>query len=1653
MARRKKILMAKQGIPTDQIIENQETIVDETPSTETPVETPQYKKFKLGSRTIDLTDDFYKNLDDELRLNGHSGNGVAEMMSLIKSGGIEGIDEGGNFYGTDIGGTETNTRRNRAWGIGKSNIRDRQDAIPGLTKSIWSVYDRMNTPSQNSAVNTYDLNNDGYKMVSKYAYNGQEITPEYWNSITQDERWNMFSKALGGYGAQFANFGEYDDKIHLGTNQQFFDNMRKNYSTMQADWDLMKETVFKDGKIDNNELNNFYSKYGINVSQLFGGSTLTAEQQAELDAQNKKAQEEALKAREEGIKGFAATHNMDGRYKFEGTDDDDYTDMQFWRRYQDDTHTNLFTGYQGYEGWNPYSHEGTSGHWVNGIYRGDGKTVVGDSEAEKNDYRNLIAENERIWGNRFNNGQDSEKYRQSEYARKIFGSRDWVNFGSQFSQGGNKLYAVSDGGLGSVYKYDVGNGKFVDGDLSKNENGTITFTSKDGSVVRNLGLYKEDKSKLNYHLQGYEEPSETIGATPITKDSIFPIIAKRKGGKIDMNKINKYQFGGRTYAPVSDEQVKQKQLLTEQDGQRSATTAEVFGGDDIELTFADKAQLASLGLDLAGLISGTVVPVYGGVAASVAGAGSSLSTFAADVSRDGLDWGDAGSLAMNLGLDLATAIPGFGNAAKFAKLGKVLKKSAKALQIGFMAAGASQGIEGLKAWSEKGAENMSLDDWQKIMSGLQVMSGGTRMAAERIGSKVSDSNFTVNYNGKTSANFKSESDAKAFYNKHGEISSKQNALDAKINGRDAEMQGLEGDALSTKQSAFDKDVAEARKEIQDLTNDFNKFKNADGTDVVYSADAKFKKSGFGYGVRKMKGENGYRSPIGQTDQDVKVYKNDERVLLDKGEGNWIQRKSRDYINFLRGGNNTKVNQGSQESSTNDPNNQNVASEPPMKLLGEGNRNTNSGSTADVQQNVNNGQMRLLPEGSRPYQHQQPQQPIKQLLGADNSAKNFNNNQSSNNPKLINASEYNISRTGNRLPDNRDKSLVNIGDNASVNNNRRYLSGKNNNTNAQNGGDSRYMSRDEVNKLAGRTNDNGDNYSDKEIENIIKNANPSQYRKIIDMFIESVPENQRKETLKRINQIRTGKYKKNESKTSTDVAKTQYESNERSESRNSYINSLPDNIIKQLQLNNQNTQSEGVNRVSSAKDAESKVQKKSKMKAKDRRKANREENNSKKRSTVKKPKRSEWEYKEGGILKLLIGGNTPTLAQSILSGKAPVVENPYNDLDLSYTYPQVSTKSIINPLLIQQDTMDIASTFNQLFNKDTQSNPQDNTNASDPIVRSSSDNGVETGQNWKKIGGFMKQMANPANLRLANTLFTNQKIMDQLKNSDKPTNNDSISLQRIKNQGLSNIQPQLQSIDQQLHNASSPMYSDAKLEAARHLSANSLAGQQKQQLYGQLSNQNTQIDASNQQISQQEALQNAQIQQQNIAKQDANKQWLLSNKMGLINSTGSALSNRLLEIEKAKQAKLAQERALDEQDLNIRNQELYRTMLNDFKSSWDVKAKAAGKSWSDFYATLSDADKKLYNDGERDFQNNFKKKSLENRRNMLNSYQLGFFSSGGKMSLAEKKELEKEKAKHKSQIESDKAFNKLILESKKDHNKMLTLLSKDMKETIKNILKK
>ena len=78
-------------------------------------------------------------------------------------------------------------------------------------------------------------------------------------------------------------------------------------------------------------------------------------------------------------------------------------------------------------------------------------------------------------------------------------------------------------------------------------------------------------------------------------------------------------------------------------------------------------------------------PGYGNIVSSAGGLLSTIATGVGDVSRDGLDWGDAGNLAANLAMDGVSIIPGVGIGAKGAKILKGVKRLEPLLKIGSVA--------------------------------------------------------------------------------------------------------------------------------------------------------------------------------------------------------------------------------------------------------------------------------------------------------------------------------------------------------------------------------------------------------------------------------------------------------------------------------------------------------------------------------------------------------------------------------------------------------------------------------------------------------------------------------------------------------------------------------------------------------------------------------------------------------------------------------------------------------------------------------------------------------------------------------------------------------------------------------------------------------
>lgn len=129
-----------------------------------------------------------------------------------------------------------------------------------------------------------------------------------------------------------------------------------------------------------------------------------------------------------------------------------------------------------------------------------------------------------------------------------------------------------------------------------------------------------------------------------------------------------------TRPEISEEQAKKNQAAHQSFIGRSNASL----GNDKDITDAggviktsDKVRLGAAMADLASVGLGFVPGAN--LASTGIGVGSSLAEFGADWASDGLDWGDAGRLAMNLGMDTLSLIP-VGKALKATRaLGKIRK--------------------------------------------------------------------------------------------------------------------------------------------------------------------------------------------------------------------------------------------------------------------------------------------------------------------------------------------------------------------------------------------------------------------------------------------------------------------------------------------------------------------------------------------------------------------------------------------------------------------------------------------------------------------------------------------------------------------------------------------------------------------------------------------------------------------------------------------------------------------------------------------------------------------------------------------------------------------------------------------------------------------
>ena len=191
-----------------------------------------------------------------------------------------------------------------------------------------------------------------------------------------------------------------------------------------------------------------------------------------------------------------------------------------------------------------------------------------------------------------------------------------------------------------------------------------------------LGISPEDAAILVNEFEKYASNSEKDQRSVRRANRLLDQVSLQKnGGNIPM-----FQPGG-AVGTTSSKGHTEKRLNTNY--QNADDFAAIGDGEWEGLTGADWAEIGGLVADTVGLGLGmSGAPIASGVAGAV----GSIAGFGADVTRDtngdgrGFEWGDLGTLGVNLGLDVVSLLPfGAGAVGQGAKAAKGIKAAGKTI--------------------------------------------------------------------------------------------------------------------------------------------------------------------------------------------------------------------------------------------------------------------------------------------------------------------------------------------------------------------------------------------------------------------------------------------------------------------------------------------------------------------------------------------------------------------------------------------------------------------------------------------------------------------------------------------------------------------------------------------------------------------------------------------------------------------------------------------------------------------------------------------------------------------------------------------------------------------------------------------------------------
>lgn len=319
------------------------------------------------------------------------------------------------------------------------------------------------------------------------------------------------------------------------------------------------------------------------------------------------------------------------------------------------------------------------------------------------------------------------------------------------------------------------NPKYFRGELKQIQGGNDVTSQH---LANNLDMaiqsgYLDDLGDGNYGIPGtynYDNWS-FVSYNPSTKqyketsmlanDSYKKLLAhpeydKRRTAKKENGGVVKFQSGGDTkeaaYLKYRQQFAKKKEEKKQQIQAKAKATdrtpEQVEAGerkpmaDGQDWEYEDYARLVSAGADVGSMIA-SFVPGYGTAASAALGVGSTIGNFTADLADDSVGVGSAFlNAGAGLGMDLVGLIPGLGAAGKGSKIVKnLLKVAPKLITIWSASTSFAPAMQAFNKLKDKGAKEMTVDDWKALANGLTAAAGATRWGAAAAKNKINTNKY------------------------------------------------------------------------------------------------------------------------------------------------------------------------------------------------------------------------------------------------------------------------------------------------------------------------------------------------------------------------------------------------------------------------------------------------------------------------------------------------------------------------------------------------------------------------------------------------------------------------------------------------------------------------------------------------------------------------------------------------------------------------------------------------------------------------------------------------------------------------------------------------------------------------------------------------